>query len=110
MLFVTSQHPRQQIPMINVKQNIFNVKKNRHFHCQEESCRIFLNIFSDTYCDKSLIRNNSYMCRGQCLCPGPCPMKIVSVNSIFQQKPSTPIRGGGGGGGGNPTLNIRDDS
>ena len=46
------------------------------------------------------------MCKGQCLCPGPCPRKIVSVNSIFQQKTSTPMRGGGGGG--KPSLNIND--
>ena len=46
--------------------------------------------------------------QGQCLCPGPCPRKIVSVNSIFRQKTSTPIRGGGGeggeGGGETPSL------
>ena len=46
-----------------------------------------------------------HMYRGQCLCPGPCPRKIVSVNSIFRQKTSTPIRGGGGEGGGEtPSL------
>ena len=48
------------------------------------------------------------MYRGQCLCPGPCPRKIVSVNSIFQQKTSTPMRGGGGGG--KPSLNIKNVS
>ena len=46
MLFVTSHHPRQQILMINVKQNTFLVKNNPVEYFRTNS---------QIYCDKSLI-------------------------------------------------------